>query len=125
MKQLPDGIVPVEPLRKPMPRVLEKKLQRAQVEKDRVSIKAQVFARDNSRCRCCGGHATEMHELKSRGSGGKRSLYNSIAVCDYRGNSCHRLLQVFVIYWEFTDASKGANAPICFSDPIHRRVWEG
>jgi 5-methylcytosine-specific restriction endonuclease McrA len=114
----------VQPLRKPMPKVLERKLKRAAIEKHRVSIKAEVFKRDGGKCRCCGAHATEMHELRFRSLGGKRSLENSIAVCDWRANSCHQMLQRLVILAECVSANMGANGIIKFSTG-DKKVWFG
>lgn len=112
----------IEPLSKGMPNVLRRKFKRAAIEKDRVEIKAQVFKRDGGRCRVCGAHATELHELKSRGAGGKRSLYNSIAVCAFQGNHCHRLLQTKVITYRFWSDSFGADSTITFT--MGPRSWE-
>ena len=84
MTRLDDLAIPDIRLKKPMPRVLEKKLQRAQVEKHRQLIKAEVFERDHGRCRCCGGYAFELHELRFRSLGGERSRHNSIAVCNFK-----------------------------------------
>ena len=121
IEQTPRG---VEPLRKPTPRVLEKGIKRAGIEKHRKDIRAQVFARDHGHCRVCQGYATEMHELVFRSRGGQRSLYNSIAVCTaLGGNNCHAMLQRHVIEWAFTDDVRGADAPIQFT--ANRRVWEG
>jgi hypothetical protein len=113
----------VTPLSKGIPRVLEKKLKRAAIEKHRVNIKAEVFKRDDGRCRCCGGHATELHEMRSRGAGGKRSLYNSIAVCGYAGANCHRLIQTHVIAWDWDNEEIGADGPILWK--MGSREWHG
>ncbi len=111
----------IEPLTKGLPRVIEKKLKRAAIEKNRVEVKGDVFRRDGGRCRCCGGYAMEMHELKTRGSGGKRSLYNSIAVCNFSGNNCHRLIQVRAIRWRFVNESMGADSAIEFT--MGPKMW--
>lgn len=112
----------IQPLTKGMPTVLRRKFKRAAIEKDRVAIKDAVFRRDGGRCRVCGAPATEMHELKSRGAGGKRSLYNSIAVCAFQGNHCHRLLQTKVITYRFWSESFGADSTITFT--MGPRAWE-
>ena len=87
------------------PRVIEKAQKVKAIEAHRKSVKAQVFARDGGKCRVCGGPAQEMHELVFRSLGGKRSLENSIAVCNYQGRNCHRLLQRLCIEWEGADAN--------------------
>jgi hypothetical protein len=108
--------------KKPVPRVVEKKLRDAKIEAHRVEVKAAVFKRDYGLCRCCRAHATEMHELRFRSLGGPRSLYNSIAVCTaLGGNNCHRMLQTLVIGYEFVKPQDGANGPIRFS--MGARVW--
>ena len=112
----------IEPLSKGMPTVLRRKFKRAAIEKDRVEIKAQVFKRDGGRCRVCGAPATEMHELVFRSRGGVRSLHNSIAVCDWRANSCHQMLQKHVIQFSFRNATFGAESTIDFT--MGPRSWE-
>lgn len=93
-------------LPKGTPRVVLKSLKAKAAEKHRKDIKAQVFARDGGKCRVCGGQAEEMHELEFRSLGGKRSLENSIAVCIFRGNNCHRLLQTHAIDVEGENANQ-------------------
>lgn len=112
----------IQPLTKGMPTVLRRKFKRAAIEKDRVAIKDAVFRRDGGRCRVCGAPATEMHELVFRSRGGKRSLYNSIAVCDWRANSCHQMLQKHVITHRFWSESFGADSTITFT--MGPRRWE-
>lgn len=103
------------------PRVLAKKLKRAAIEKHRIDIKGQVFKRDGGKCRVCGATATELHELHSRGAGGKRSIYNSIAVCDFRANACHAMLQTKVILYRLLSESFGADSTIEFA--MGTRTW--
>lgn len=100
---------------KPTPRVVEKPIKAAKLEKLRREIKTLVFTRDKGQCRVCGGHAHEMHELRFRSLGGKRSLVNSIAVCTGMGNgkNCHRLLQTLVI--DYAAGARGANGAIRFT----------
>src|SRR5579864_2885590 len=95
---------------KQRPRVIEKKLKRAAMETERKSIKAQVFRRDSGRYRVCGAPATDLHELRFRSLGGKRSLHNSITVCDWRHTNCHALLQTLVIAYAFASESFGADS---------------
>lgn len=104
-------------------RLDEKEEREAEAEAHRVEIKKQVWQRDKGLCRCCGGQAVEMHELKFRSLGGERSLYNSVAVCTTFGaaNRCHRLLQTLRILWRYLDAAKGADGPIEFERD--GRVW--
>jgi hypothetical protein len=109
-------------LKKPIPRVVTKKIRDKQIEQHRQTVREQVFARDQGICRCCRAHATEMHELRFRSLGGKRSLDNSIAVCTaLGGNNCHRMLQTNVITYAFKSATRGANGPIVFN--VGTRVW--
>lgn len=82
------------------------KPERRQKAKDRqVRVKAKqtkdvrsyVFGRERNVCRCCRLRLAEsLHEMKSRGAGGKRSRKNSIAVCGQLvgvDSSCHTYLQ--------------------------------
>jgi hypothetical protein len=93
----------------------EAKAAKRQIEENiRRAVKREVFQREQGKCRCCGGPAQELHELRFRSLGGKRSLKNSIAVCNYRGKNCHRLLQVHVIKVELLNHILGANAPLLF-----------
>ncbi len=108
---------------KPRPRVLEKADKRKAIEQHRRDMKKAIFARDNGRCRCCGGTAHEMHELRFRSLGGERSLENSIALCNYRGKNCHRLIQTHVISAEPLDGRFGANGLIAFTDNQTGRIW--
>ncbi len=110
-------------LHKPTPRVVTKKIRDAKIEEHRQTVRDAVFTRDQGICRCCRAHATEMHELRFRSLGGKRSLYNSIAVCTALsgGNNCHRLLQTHVIAYAFKNHRIGANGPIIFN--MGTRVW--
>lgn len=90
---------------KPAPRAITKPAKAKLAELHRRSIKRQVFDRDGGKCRVCGGTAQEMHELQFRSLGGKRSLENSVAVCNYTGRGCHRLLQTHAIEVEGTNAN--------------------
>jgi len=110
-------------LKKPLPRVVTKKIRDKQIEQHRQTVREQVFTRDQGICRCCRAHATEMHELRFRSLGGKRSLLNSIAVCTALsgGNNCHRMLQTNVISYEFVKPAHGANGPIKFT--LGARTW--
>ena len=86
-------------------------------------IREYVFARERGRCRCCRRRtAQSMHELVSRGAGGKVSKRNSIAVCGQLGNGheCHGLLQAKRITFTMSD-SRGAEASIYFM-PMDQRA---
>lgn len=109
------------PLAKPIPRVVEKAERDKAIERHRRTVKAAVFARDHGCCRVCGRKAYEMHELRFRSLLGKRSLENSIAVCDFRGNNCHWLLQRHIISYAFVDQDAGANGVIVFER--HGKCW--
>lgn len=67
---------------KPEPRA-RTKARKLRHQGDRhAEIRAYVFEREQHVCRCCRLRLAEsMHELKSRGAGGKVSKTNSIAVC--------------------------------------------
>lgn len=106
---------------KPTPKIVLRCDKRKATEKHRREIKSAVFARDKGKCRCCKGVAHEMHELRFRSLGGKRSLENSIAVCNYRGRNCHRMLQTHVITAE--PIVRNANGPIAFERD--GKVWIG
>lgn len=93
------------PQPKPTPRPITKAVKAKTVESHRRTIKAAVFARDKGKCRVCGGPAQEMHELRFRSLGGKRSMENSIAACNFTGRNCHRLLQTLCLDVEGTDAN--------------------
>jgi len=91
---------------KPAPRAIEKAKRLKAAEAERVSVKNAVWKRDRAACRVCGKPADEMHELRFRSLGGRRSLENSIAVCTFRGNNCHRLLQSHAIHVEGANANQ-------------------
>ena len=91
---------------KPPPRVLEKAKRAKAIEAERIAVKRAVWQRDKATCRVCGKPAEEMHELRFRSLGGRRSLENSIAVCTWRGHNCHRLLQSHAIEVEGTNANQ-------------------
>lgn len=90
-------ISPMINLQKPLPRSLEKRKAKAlQATTDRL-VKADVKARDQYRCRCCGyRQELEVHERKTRGAGGKVSLDNSLTLC----RVCHVLAQQYRIVIE-------------------------
>ena len=94
------------PQPKPVPRVVEQHAKRKDAEQHRRAVKKLVFARDGGKCRVCGASATEMHELRFRSLGGKRSLENSIAVCTINARNCHRLLQTLAIEVEGDNAER-------------------
>lgn len=93
------------PQPKPVPHPIAKAAKAKATEQHRRVTKAAVFARDKGKCRVCGDVAHEMHELRFRSLGGKVSLENSVAVCNFRGRNCHRLLQTLCIDVEGTDAN--------------------
>jgi 5-methylcytosine-specific restriction endonuclease McrA len=117
--------LPLGKFAKRPPLVIERGRKVVKREQHRQEIRALVFARDHGMCRCCKGHATEMHELVFRSRGGKRSLYNSIAVCTSLGGAnCHQMLQKHIIDWAYTDDERGADALIRFTMPATGRTWE-
>jgi hypothetical protein len=88
---------------KPEPRKKAKE-RTIQVYADFVGrIRAFVFGRERGICRCCRKRLAEsMHELESKGAGGKVSKRNSIAVCGllvHASPSCHTYLQQNKIGW--------------------------
>jgi len=106
---------------KPEPHKRVKARRKRQQAQETKRVRAAVFERDGGRCRVCGGLATEMHELRFRSLGGKRSLENSIAVCNHTGNDCHRKLQEHMIQVTLSPRV-GANGLIKFWLPnITRR----
>ncbi len=74
-----------------------KRKAKPRAERDHVSeTREYVRARERGRCRCCRFRRGEsMHELRSRGAGGKVSKANSVWVCGQLGNGpeCHGQLQ--------------------------------
>lgn len=99
--------------------ISQKRLKaRAKREKrDRhAEVRAHVFAREMSWCRCCRLRpAKSMHELKSRGAGGRVSKTNSIAVCGQLVGTeqcCHSYLQAHEI--SYTVGLYGAEDVIQF-----------
>ena len=85
-------------------------------ERDRIAeIRDYVFARERGWCRCCRARRAEsMHELRSRGAGGKISKRNSVAVCGQLGNGpeCHGQLQRKAI--TYTAPGIGAEGTLYF-----------
>lgn len=81
-----------------------------QGERDRIAeIRDYVFARERGICRCCRRRRAEsMHEIKSRGAGGKVSKRNSIAVCGQlrNGHECHGRCQRKQIVVTWPDEAK-------------------
>lgn len=71
--------------------------------KDNGKIREYIFAREENWCRCCRLRPAEsMHELISRGRGGKVSKRNSVAVCGTivgTEQCCHTYLQQAEIKW--------------------------
>lgn len=101
--------------KKPRQRIRVKAKPKA--ERDHIAeTRAYIFARERGRCRCCRQRRAEsMHELKSRGAGGKVSKRNSVAVCGQLGNGheCHGLLQRKQITYSANDPA-GAEGTLYF-----------
>lgn len=101
---------------KPEPRKRSKARQLRQAGDRRAQVRAYVFEREANICRCCRLRPAEsMHELKSRGAGGKVSKTNSIAVCGTIVGavpSCHTYLQAKAI--SYTVGIYGAEDVITF-----------
>lgn len=93
------------------------------------TIRAQVFDRDNGRCRCClRRRATSLHELRPRSLGGHRSTENSVALCGSGTTGCHGLLQRHEIepVGPSFDGRVDANGPIWFTPRTDQaRRWLG
>lgn len=85
-----------------------------QAARDRISeIRDYVFARERGICRLCRSRRAEsMHEIQSRGAGGKVSKRNSIAVCGQIGNGheCHGRAQRKQIVITYPDDRKAEGA---------------
>jgi hypothetical protein len=73
---------------KPLPKALEKRQEKREAVRDDRNIKAAIKARDHYACRCCGAKkGLDVHERKTRGSGGVVSRANSLTLC----RPCHQL----------------------------------
>lgn len=87
-------------------------------QKGRKSIRAYVFHREADICRCCRlRRAESMHEIQSRGAGGKVSKRNSIAVCGTLVGtepSCHTYLQRCEIRCHVHHEGYGAEGDLFF-----------
>ena len=89
----------MNPQPKPTPRHILKGRVKRQKAKTTAEIRQYVFARERGLCRCCRFRRAEtMHEIQSRGSGGKISKRNSIAVCGDGTRGCHGMLQQYDIH---------------------------
>ncbi len=77
--------------------------------KDRKPIREYVFEREQGICRCCRlRRADSLHELKSRGAGGKVSKRNSVAVDGDGVRGCHGMLQRYeIVYQRQDDGAEG------------------
>lgn len=118
---------------KPEPRRKTKARADRQERTATTTVRDYVFARERNLCRCCRLRpAASMHEIKSRGAGGKRTRKNSIAVCGvlvHEEPSCHTFLQEYQIV---VGASVlGAEAELLFTaqssaaaDWLHIKVGE-
>lgn len=81
------------------------------------AIHDYVFDREANICRCCRIRpAQSMHEIVSRGRGGKVSKVNSVAVCGALGNdeSCHGQLQRYEIVVRVESLERGAEDVLHF-----------
>lgn len=101
---------------KPAPRKRSKARKDRQQRDRHGEIRDYVFNREQGICRVCRlRRAESMHELKSRGAGGKVSKTNSIAVCgELVGTEvcCHTFLQQSEI--SYTVGIYGAEDVIAF-----------
>lgn len=94
-------------LKKPLKQSTVKRKRRIVKNAETTRVRDYVFERERGMCRCCGWrHAESMHEIKSRGAGGKRTPENSIAVCGDGVRGCHGCLQRYQIRVEGPDAEQ-------------------
>lgn len=84
-------------------------------------VRVYVFARERDICRCCRKRrADSMHEIISRGAGGKVSRRNSIAVCGQIVGavpSCHTYMQLYQI--DVVQEDDGAEGTLTFWPKNH------
>lgn len=85
------------PLAKPIPRKRLKAPAKREKRDKTAKVREHAQTREAWICRCCRHlQGQSMHEILSRGAGGKVSKANSIWVCGELGNDtafCHGLLQ--------------------------------
>jgi hypothetical protein len=78
--------LPAPDLRKPRPKLLEKRKAKADGSKALRQARAVVLARDKHRCRACStSHGLEVHHVVMRSLGGSDEPDNLIALC----RDCH------------------------------------
>lgn len=92
---------PVErdPLKKPRPRLLDKRKAKREREQHWQRIRAQAFARDGYLCRVCEkARPFDGHHLLARSLGGKDELHNILSVC----RKCHEDItgHVVICRWD-------------------------
>lgn len=100
---------------KPEKRATTKRRQKREHADHVADVRAYVFGRERGICRCCRSRrAQSMHELHSRGAGGKVSKRNSIALCGDGVRGCHGMLQRHEILWAVEDYALRAEAELAF-----------
>lgn len=108
--------------RAPKSRQRIRRQSKPKAERDRITeVRNYVIGRERGRCRCCRFRRGEsMHELRSRGAGGKVSKTNSVWVCGQLGNGpeCHGQLQRAEI--RVLVSQRGADGTITFW-PQHQK----
>lgn len=80
----------IEPIRKPTPRIKERKPIKSRPHTIPASVKEAVFSRDRFTCGWCEvpGGALDCHHVKRRSQGGRDEVGNLVAV----HRLCHRFI---------------------------------
>lgn len=79
------------------PRVISKRAQRAEKERQLREARRFVKARDGGTCRCCGKSGAEVHHLKFRSQGGDHDPNNLALLC----KRCHEDIHAHLIEVRF------------------------
>lgn len=83
------------------PRVITKRQQKLEAERQLKQARAFVKARDKGKCKCCGKPGAEVHHLRYRSLGGEHDTNNLALLC----KTCHEDIHAHLIQVQF----KGKN----------------
>lgn len=76
-------------LRKPAPRVVDRRAEVRAKERAWQQTKAEVRLRDGGRCRLCSEPGVDVHHVTYRSRGGKDETHNCVFLCRRHHNEVH------------------------------------
>lgn len=80
-----DWLTTYNKLRKPAPRLIDKRAEARAKEQQWQTVRAEVRQRENGKCRLCPEKGFDVHHITYRSRGGKHETRNCVLLC----RKCH------------------------------------